>query len=716
MLLKAQWSNDPLVNTQITNLSGEQVIPKIAVCPNGNYYVGYFSQENNNYNIRLQRLDYEGNALWEGNGLIISEHPSMTWLTDWDLAADNENHAILTWQDIRSGGNNNTVAYRIAPDGEFVWGEDGVMLSSSTAFDVAPKVTVTAENNAVFAWQSDDVIIMQKVNPEGIKQWGEWGITLSCTNRYSWPQLLPVGDDDIIMKFFEDSGPAWAPIRHILAQRFNSDGEPVWENNTVISDAGTMTAWTQILPFINDGNDGFYITWHDYTQSSTEASAWIQHINAEGEAQFQTNGVLLSFQNETNQFYPMLAKLSNDPNLYIYWNEVNGDQNLWGIYGQKISPEGEMLWCSNGKAVFPLSLKSIRPLFTFSSNSEVMLVYENSFSSTENSFLVTCLDNNGEFVWETESLPISSAQSNKVHPEVSKFYNNQWVFTWEDDRTGAINIFAQNLNPDGSLGIPIASGSISGTVSIEGNLADVTEVTITAGEISTSPNEDGLYSITIQPGTYSLTASHPYTVEQTLDGIEVETETITENVDFDLQMLRRNLICHAIDQNSNNIEGVAISVEGPENIYNGTTSSESLVFTEVPFGKYYGTASYNIDETLIVECDTIIDSENGDLYFNFTLTQINPNTIHYGLKVFPNPINQESILEINSKITGSFNLSLLSTSGEIIAHTQSIKIQQGTNTIKLNHFFPIERLASGVYFINISSKAHNVSLRLTLTD
>jgi hypothetical protein len=345
-----------------------------------------------------------------------------------------------------------------------------------------------------------------------------------------------------------------------------------------------------------------------------------------------------------------------------------------------------------------------------------MLVYENSFSSTENSFLVTCLDDNGEFVWETESLPISSAQSNKVHPEISKLYNNQWVFTWEDDRTGAINIFAQNLHPDGSLGITIASGSISGTVSIEENLADVTEVTITAGEISTSPNEDGFYSITIQPGTYSLTALHPYTVEQTLDGIVVETETITENVDFDLQMLRRNLICHAIDQSSNYIEGVAINVEGPENIYNGTTSSESLVFTEVPFGKYYGTASYNIDKTLILECDTIIDSENGDLYFNFMLTQINSNHIPFGLSVFPNPINQESILEVNSKIAGFINLTLLSGNGEIIALIPNIQLQQGSNTFKLNHLFPIERLASGVYLINISSKAHNVSLRLTLTD
>ncbi len=712
----AQWSNDPLINTQITNLSGEQVIPKIAVCPNGNYYIGYFSSVSNSYNVRLQRLDSEGNAFWEGNGILISDHPSMTWLTDWDIVADHENHAILTWQDIRSGGNNNTVAYRISPDGEFVWGEDGIMLSNSTAFDVAPKVTVTANNNSVFAWQSDDFIILQKINPEGIKLWGDWGITLSCANRYSWPQLMPVGEDDVLLKFFEDSGPAWAPIRHILAQRFNSDGEPVWENNTVVSDAGTMTAWTQILPFVSDGNDGFYIAWHDYTLSGTQASAWVQYVDANGETQFQANGLLLSYNNETNQFYPKLAKTADDPFLYVYWDEVNGDQNLWGIYGQKVSLEGSIVWCSSGKVIFPLSNKTVYSLFVMPNEDDVMLVYEDAQTEVESTYRVVLLNEQGEFVWETESLPISSAQSNKVHPEISKFYNDQWVFTWEDNRTGATNIFAQNLNPDGSLGIPIASGSISGIVSIEGNMADVTEVTISVGDISTSPDEDGNYSITIQPGTYSVTASHPYTAEQTLEDIVVEPEAITENVDFDLQMLRRNLICHALDQNSNYIEGIIVNVEGPENIYNGTTTSESLVFTEVPFGKYYGTASYNADETLIVECDTIIDSENGDLYFNFTLTQINSDHIAYGLNVFPNPINQESILEINTKISGSINLSLLSATGEIIVRIQSIQLHQGTNTFKLKHLFPIERLVSGVYFINISSKAQNVSTRFTITD
>ncbi len=54
----------------------------------------------------------------------------MTWLTDWDMTVDHENHAILTWQDIRSGGNNNVVAYRISP-------KDFVLEAMALCFQIA---------------------------------------------------------------------------------------------------------------------------------------------------------------------------------------------------------------------------------------------------------------------------------------------------------------------------------------------------------------------------------------------------------------------------------------------------------------------------------------------------------------------------------------------------------------------------------------------------
>jgi len=95
------WSNDPSINTTISTLDSEQVIPKIEHGPDGTFYVGFFVSLDGQYNVYLQHLDAEGNIFWETTGLEISAHESMTWLTDWDMTVDNDNNAILAFQDVR---------------------------------------------------------------------------------------------------------------------------------------------------------------------------------------------------------------------------------------------------------------------------------------------------------------------------------------------------------------------------------------------------------------------------------------------------------------------------------------------------------------------------------------------------------------------------------------------------------------------------------------
>jgi len=86
----AQWSSDPSQNSPIGVALGEQSIPKVAMHPSGVTYISWFSQEAGNYNVRLQKLDVYGNKMWAEEGLLVSNNPAMTWLTDWDLAVDHD--------------------------------------------------------------------------------------------------------------------------------------------------------------------------------------------------------------------------------------------------------------------------------------------------------------------------------------------------------------------------------------------------------------------------------------------------------------------------------------------------------------------------------------------------------------------------------------------------------------------------------------------------
>ncbi|MCF8303946.1 MAG: T9SS type A sorting domain-containing protein [Bacteroidales bacterium] len=449
--LRAQWPTDPNENLAISTADGEQAISKIATADDGTTYVSWFSNATGNYNVRLQRFDVDGNKQWGEEGILVSDHPAMSWLTDYDMTVDHTGCAIIVFQDIRNG-DNDVFAYRIDPSGEFLWGEDGLELSSGPAFDVSPKVTVTGSNDAVVAWAANYDIVRQKISPEGELLWGEEGITMSGDNTFSWPQLMPVGDDDVIMKFFEDEGPSWAPDRYVYAQRYDDSGNAVWEEDAVISDATGISSWTQVFPMVSDGQDGFYIAWHDDRDEDMLSSVFVQHVNAQGEMLFTDNGVEASTQANRNNFYAQLALPTGSEDIYVFWNEMDGSQNNRGIYGQKIAVDGSRLWGSSGKTFIELSSTDVLPFGARSSQEEMVVFYEEAFNSNAYGIKAMRIDTEGEFVWAEEKVPMCSVESGKVHPVVNHFNNGQWIATWDDSRNASVDIYGQNINLDGSLG------------------------------------------------------------------------------------------------------------------------------------------------------------------------------------------------------------------------------------------------------------------------
>ena len=158
-LLFAQWSDDPSLNTEIIDTIGEQILPKVVVnADNGESYISWFSKfDNLNYDVYMQRLDADGNKLWAENGLLISNNTTDTWVTDYDLVIDNDGCAVLVTQDLRTGYSD-VYAYRISPDGEFLWGDDGIALTNNTDFNPSPRAIVTQDGNIVFAWGVEDPI------------------------------------------------------------------------------------------------------------------------------------------------------------------------------------------------------------------------------------------------------------------------------------------------------------------------------------------------------------------------------------------------------------------------------------------------------------------------------------------------------------------------------------------------------------------------------
>jgi hypothetical protein len=585
----SQWSTDPAVNNPINIMSGEQAIPKIATCPNGDTYIASFSSENGNYNVRMQRLNPQGVPQWTTNGILISDNAQDSWLTDWDMTADVSNHAILVFPDIRNGGAN-VVAYRISPTGSFVWGDDGIVLSTGDA-NYAPKVTSTSAGNAIVAWSQEDVIHVQKIGPTGAMPWGSGGITLSQSGiTFSWPQLLPVGTDEFIMKYFQDSGSFPAITRIVYAQKYNASGSGVWSSPTVVANTGGISPWTQIFPFVNDGSDGFYICWHDDRDNNMLSSTWVHHISNTGAAVFPVNGVEASTMSGRNHFYPYLDLPPGSSSVYVFWNEMDADQNNRGIYGQKLSSTGTRLWPTNGKVFIEISPTDVLPDGVRHSPTDVVVFYEESVGGGDYYLKAMRVDADGDYVWTPSVKTVCSVASAKVHTEVNNFAGNQWILSWEDDRNGQSDIYAQNIQLDGTLGpYDPQEGTIEGTVSLVGGSASVTLVTVSAGDVTTHPDASGFYSMVVTHGTYDVVGTMTGYYPDTAFGVVVVTNQTTENVDLVLQALPTGFISGNVTLNGGSGDVTEVEVTAGYHTVNPDVNGDYTM--EIEIGNYDVTAS-----------------------------------------------------------------------------------------------------------------------------
>jgi len=149
----AQWSSNPAVNLAVCDTTGEQALAKIGSTSDGGCYISWFDTRSGSYAVYLQRLDPLGNKLWAPNGLLVSSNQQSSSLVDWDLIVDANDNAVVAFTDTRNSGNLNPFVYSISPNGDFLWGANGIDLNPTSDFQANPKLAKTDDGNIVVAYE-----------------------------------------------------------------------------------------------------------------------------------------------------------------------------------------------------------------------------------------------------------------------------------------------------------------------------------------------------------------------------------------------------------------------------------------------------------------------------------------------------------------------------------------------------------------------------------
>lgn len=503
--LNAQWTDDANINTIVNDMSGEQAVPHIAYDASGNFYVGFYSNESANYNIRLQYYHWDGIAQWANGGILISNNAQNSWITEWDLTTDNSGNCVFTFNDVRDG-NANVYAYSISPSGTFNWGSDGIQLTSSTEDEYVPSITVLSTNDVIVAWSrptsSQNEIVMQKITQAGVLSWGNSGIIYSGSQSYTGARVLGVNSGNYLMAFYKETGSFPSLTRSIYVQKFNSSGVEQWTSDVLASNSNGIDNFNN-FKIASDNSNGIIIAWTDDWDNDMNIDGKVQRVESDGTINWPANGVEVNTTGSTSNQNVSILGVDNSSNVMVTWSKKNGAQSQTAIAGQKFDSNGNRQWTDAGIEFISMSADiAYSDGGVVYDGTNAMIIYEEyvSGSSLYTHVKALAVDGSGNLLWTPNTTLMASRSSEKVHLVISDIYNGQVIAAWEEGSDS--DIYMQNIYDDGTMGDP--------PISDDATLSDLTVNSVTVDGFSPTTY---YYSVGIPAGDplpiTGATANHP---------------------------------------------------------------------------------------------------------------------------------------------------------------------------------------------------------------
>ena len=328
-----------------------------------------YDTDNVVYEYRLQAIDKDGVRKFGDLGVLISNYPNRSWCTYNNyLHIDKDGNIVIAVSDARDCEDGESFlgvyAYKVSPEGEMLWDENGVTLDWNSDLMAAMKIIGLPDGSYVFAWMrinetNTDLlsVYLQRLTSDGEPQWDIDDVALTSeTVTYQYPYLVDAGMNQFILVYVKGGA------QDIYARKIDFDGTPVWEEDARIYRGGwgSIPLWT-ILDVQPSGDGGVIVGWNDDREFDNVETAYISYVKANGEVGFSAasdeGDVKLSY----DEFKHFNCKVMADPagdGFLAFWRETDGAQSWQRMMVQKVSKQGELLYGDEGLMLLDFEQKA----------------------------------------------------------------------------------------------------------------------------------------------------------------------------------------------------------------------------------------------------------------------------------------------------------------------------------------------------------------------
>jgi hypothetical protein len=270
-----------------------------------------------------------------------------------------------------------------------------------------------------------------------------------------------------------------APQYDLYAQHVDDSGALLWATDGI--GVATTASTERYQQIVADGAGGAIIAWY------VDGNILLQRFSGAGDTLWTPDGVVACTFPST-QGAPQLC--ADDGGVIVTWADNRADNG--DIYAQHISASGTLLWSPDGNPVCTADNTQSLPQVMSDGTSGTMLCWRDLRSNTTSwDIYVQHLSPSGAAVWPVDGVNLCWAPNYQWTPLLVPDGAGGAIVTWEDQRTGGWDIYAQHVDAI-ATGVPgrvpattpalalhpCAPNPFSGTTRVRFQLRDASNVTM----------------------------------------------------------------------------------------------------------------------------------------------------------------------------------------------------------------------------------------------
>ncbi|MBO7083369.1 MAG: T9SS type A sorting domain-containing protein [Bacteroidales bacterium] len=457
--LQAQWTDNPANNNLIgdhvssSTISGE-ILTVTDVETNDTYFHWGSLQRGNGYAPTFQRLTADGTPKWGPNGIRMTQLAFLDHSDGRaiDITPDHDLIACFSTADTV------TVAVKINTDGNYAWGEQGVLLFGGKGGSRAE--IIAGKDNGAWALGSDSLnLYLQYINADGSLNPLITIEPATDTTKSTFGKLVLRDDNSVFLTYenvwIDPNGYSNWGSKELYLTGYTKDGT---QNTPTIMLMPRVDCVTPYCHYVEpDGLGGAYTySWFSNDTITSVMSIHVFHYDANGNSTISDpyGATVHSTDHHHNYTSPYVSVDPISHDLLLTYIKNNQAQHEEQMYMNRLTSTGERVW-DDGVLVFdnPEDKEIYRPtIAAFEDGSGFAVTYGLGVSWTQGDprchIEAKGYDMNCNELWETE---LSSSFIMREFAEtISGFHHGQNIIAWANDDNG--DIYAQNFGVDGSMG------------------------------------------------------------------------------------------------------------------------------------------------------------------------------------------------------------------------------------------------------------------------